>query len=173
MSTKIPARPSSTGGTTRSATSGTAVTTLSIDVSADGDGLYEFEFEGDILASGAPVTFKLQANGSDVPTGLANYVLFNSSAASITGALSTVATVCIGQSFVANNHMTVFGRFSWRASTRSGCSSSFASHSDAADFSGIVNGTYVSGSSALSTIALTSSVASGIVSGTFWVRKVA
>lgn len=173
MSTKIPARPSSTGGTTRSATSGTAVNTLSIDVSADGDGLYEFEFEGDILSSGGSVTFALQANGADMPSALTNYILFASSAGAPTGTLTRVATVCIGQNFVANNHMTVFGRFSWRASTRSGCSSSFASHSDAADSSGFANGTYVPGSSALSTIALTSSVASGIVSGTFWVRKVA
>lgn len=174
MATYTDIPPVAAGGTTRSATTASAVTTLSIDVSADGDGEYLVEFEGDILASGAVVSLKLQANGADLPSQLGNYTLFSSNSTSITGGLTTTgALVCVGQSFMTNNHMTVLGSLSWRASTRSGWASQFGSHSDGGDFSGITCGTYVAGAAALSTIALTATVANGIPSGTFRVRKVA
>ena len=160
-------------GTTRSAATATPVTSLSIDVSADGDGLYEFEFNGTILSSGTNVFFKLQANGADLPSAAGSYKEFLSAGGISAAGASAVGNVARGQNFVTNDHLSIFGRLSWRASIRSGWSAGFSSHSDAADSTGDASGTYVPGSSALSTLALTANIASGIVSGTFYVRKVA
>lgn len=165
----VSAGSSSSGGTTLSGT-GTNATSISIDVSAYGDGEYLFGFDGTL--SNFAQKLQIQYNGGALAACQGNAIDWAATGAVAAGTTETGGTVANFSAASTGAHISAKGRFSAGNAKQSSLSSQFVYYTDAANHSGVTAIIHTP-AAALTSIQLITTQASGIVSGVFWVRKVA
>lgn len=161
-----PGTPGSSGATLSVSASNS--TSISIDVSAYGDGEYLFQFTGTLTN----VAKKLQitANGSALTLAQGNSVQYTAGAAVNAAATETAGTVAVQGELNACS-IFVDGRFTSISGKLCLIASQFVGFG-AANWWGLSTIGHFP-AAALTSIQLVSTAANGLVTGTFWVRKVA
>lgn len=156
--------------TTRTATASNS-TSVSIDVSADGDGEFLFGFDG--VISNSPQKLQIQFNGG---TGLVacqgNTILWNAAGTVNAATTETAGTAANIAANGTNMHASIKGRVSFSSGAQSSLTSQYVVYNDANNTSGVAAVIHTP-NAALTSIQLTTTVANGMTSGKFWVRKVA
>jgi len=149
-----------------SVTTATPVTSLSIAVPSDGD--YEFEFCGTTIV-GSGNTLEIQPNGAALVGAQGNAAQYNSAGAVVVAGTYSKALIGIQGDYSAS-HFVCKGRFSSRQSQLSSHTCHFVGYG-AGNWWGLGAASHVP-TAALTSLAVVCSAASGITTGTLFVRQV-